>query len=358
MRPPRRRPLALAAALLAALLALPARSEGDGARPIVAVVAANAGTETTDFVVPYGVLAASGAVDVVAVSTEPGPVTLMPALTVELDETIASFARRAPAGADVVVVPAVHGADDPTLIAWVRAQAERGARIVAVCDGVWVVARAGLLEGRTATGHWYSLDDLERDFPETRWVRDRRWVRDGPVVTTAGVTASLPASLALLEELAGRDAAARVARELGVARWDDAHDGAAFALDARHVATVARNWLAFWRHETVGVPIAGGVDEVALALTADALGRTYRTTVRTVAPSSAPVVTRRGLRVVPDVADGTPEAAALRLREPLPEVAPAAALDATLATLAKRHDASTARLVALQLEYPWRPPGS
>ena len=337
---------------LLSLFASPHPAEG-GARPLVAVVAENDGTEITDFVVPYSVLVQSGAAEVVDVAVHPGAVRFMPAVALEPNDVIDSFDARHPEGASYVVVPAMHRSDDPALLDWVRAQASRGATIVGICDGVWVLAQAGLLEGRAATGHWYSLDDLEKRYPRTRWVRNRRYVRDGSIVTTTGVTASLPAALALVEEIAGRERAEATARELGVPRWSDEHESGRFHLDAAHVATAAGNWLAPWRWERVGIPIAAGVDEMALAFAADANGRTYLSTVVATASTLGPVVGRRGLRLLPDA---TATSAGVDRVEPLPDagVPPAQVLDHTLARIAAEHGEETARFVALQLEYPWR----
>jgi hypothetical protein len=204
-----------------------------------------------------------------------------------------------------VIVPAVHRSDDARLLAWLRRQAARGATVVGICDGVWVLANAGLLEGHTATGHWYSLPSLRRTFPGVHWVEGRRFVRDGPVMTTTGVTASLPASVALVGMLGGDTAAQHAAGRLGVAGADPTHDSGGFRLRAGHVWTGASNELLFWRWEVVGVPVRDGVDEIALALTADPLGRTYRTTVLTIADTRDAVRTCHGLTLLPDADAGT-----------------------------------------------------
>lgn len=347
-----RRPRPIIAAVGAAVM-MSAGVCRAAAMPVVAVVALNAGTETTDFLVPYGVLATSGAVDIHAVSITAGPVALHPALTVELDETIASFDAAHPAGADVVIVPAVHDPADAQLLGWLQHQARAGAGIVAICDGVWPVAAAGLLDGKRATGHWYSLDRLQSTYPSTTWLRDRRYVRDGTVMTTTGVTASIPASLALVEQFAGRDTAQAVAGRLGVREWGDAHDSTEFSLTPRDMMAAARNWLGFWRYERVGIPVANGMDEIALALSADAWARTYRTRVLAVAPSPGLVRLRDGIALVPDAVE---TAGAVDRLEPAPSAgeAPTAALDRTLTSIERAHGAATADFVALQLEYPER----
>lgn len=320
-------------------------------RPIVAVVASEDGAELTDFVVPHGILAASGAADVIALATAPGPIDMFPALAVWPDATTAEFDSRYPDGADYVIVPAVHNPDDPVLTGWIRKQAERGATIVGVCDGVLVLVSSGLLEGRRATAHWYSLAKLEEKHPETRWVRDQRYVADGGVVTTTGVSASVPVSLALVEAIAGSSRAERLADSLGVHDWGTDHDSELYGVSRRHFLTAAANMVAFWRKETVGVEVAPNVDGISLALLADAWGRTLRSSVLAIGPSREPVRTRAGLWLV---SDRTPEEARKKRMLPPPsELEVGTAIDQALGGIADAYGDRTAALVALQLEYPW-----
>jgi transcriptional regulator GlxA family with amidase domain len=314
------------------------------ARPLVAVLAHNDGTETTDFVVPYGVLRESDAADVLAVALRDEPVTMMPALRIRAQLDVAAFDRTHPEGADYVIVPAMHHADDPAVSRWLAAQARSGATIVGICDGAWVLGAAGLLDGRAATTHWFSRARLREKFPSMTWAEDRRYVADRGVVTTTGVSASIPLSLTLVEAIAGRERAEALARELGARDFGASHSSRAFVLDRGSLWTALANTLAFWSHETVGLRAEPGVDEVALALTADAYSRTYRTSVRTV--SSAPEsVSRRGLTILAD------EVGAGGAREiPLAPVGESA-LDAALAGIARRYGPATADFVALQLEY-------
>ena len=136
------------------------------ARPLVAIVGINDATETTDYLMPYGILRRAGVADVVALSTGPGPVALYPALTVEADATIAEFDARHPDGADYVIVPAMSRDDDPAALHWIQKQAATGARIIGVCAGVKVVGAAGLLDNKRATTHWYYLSQLREKVPE------------------------------------------------------------------------------------------------------------------------------------------------------------------------------------------------
>jgi transcriptional regulator GlxA family with amidase domain len=319
-------------------------------RPLIAIIGINEETEVTDYVMPYGILRRAGVADVVALATGPGPVDLYPALRVEPDATVADFDARHPEGADYVIVPAMSRDDDPVALGWINAQAARGATVVGVCAGAKIVGAAGLLDGKRATTHWFYVDDLRRRHPSAVYVPDRRLVADTGVVTTTGITASMPMMLTLIEAIAGRDRAEGVARDLGLFVWDARHDSGAFKLTRPFALTVAANVLAFWNREELGIDLAPGIDEVSLALVADAWSKTYRSRTRTFASSAEAVVTRSGLRVLPDrVATSWP---AERLLPAIGDRPPARALDEALQGIEGRYGRRTADAVAVQLEYP------
>lgn len=319
------------------------------ARPLIAVVGINDATETTDYVMPTGILRRADIADVVMLSTEAGPVKLYPALAVEADATIEAFDADHPEGADYVIVPAMSRDDDPVVTTWLRRQAKDGAIIIAVCAGAKVVAAAGLLDERRATTHWYYLRELLKRHPSIRYVADRRMVLDRGTATTTGITASMPMILTLVEAIAGREKAAAVAGDLGLERWDARHDSSAFGLTRPFAATVLGNSLAFWRGDRLGIPLEPGMDEVSLALVADAWSRTYRSQVELFAASPAAVEIGGGLRLLPDRVTAAWSGERLILNG---SKRPAQALDSTLKDIGVRYGRGTAHAVAMQLEYP------
>jgi transcriptional regulator GlxA family with amidase domain len=92
--------------------------------------------------------------------------------------------------------------------------ASRVRRLASVCSGTFLLAEAGLLDGRRVTTHWRGCDELARRYPALTVERDPIFVRDGTVYTSAGVTAGMDLALALVEEDHGRQVALRVARQL------------------------------------------------------------------------------------------------------------------------------------------------
>jgi transcriptional regulator GlxA family with amidase domain len=119
---------------------------------------------------------------------------------------------------DTLIVAGGHGVrqavGDEVLVRWVRSAARRSRRVTSVCSGTFLLARAGLLEGRTVTTHWASCDLLADAHPELTVDPNPIFVRDGDVWTSAGVTAGMDLALALVEDDLGREVALEVARWL------------------------------------------------------------------------------------------------------------------------------------------------
>lgn len=118
---------------------------------------------------------------------------------------------------DTLMIPGGSGpmsARDAAVLHWVRATAKRSSRMVSVCTGAFLLAQAGLLDGRRATTHWMYAAELARRHPQVTVDPDRIYIRDGNVYTSAGVTAGMDLALALVEEDFGSAVALEVARRL------------------------------------------------------------------------------------------------------------------------------------------------
>jgi transcriptional regulator GlxA family with amidase domain len=104
----------------------------------------------------------------------------------------------------------------PRLIEFVRQGLGRYRRVAATCTGAFILAEAGLLDGRRATTHWYHARDLQARYPKIKVEEDRIFIVDGPVWTSAGMTAGIDLALAMVEKDLGADIARAVARKLVV----------------------------------------------------------------------------------------------------------------------------------------------
>lgn len=325
-------------------------------RPVVAVLGHHEGAEITDLMVPYGILHRSDVARVLVVGTRRSPFILAP-LTVRVHPhmDIRQFSSRYPRGADYVLVPAIARREDPEVVAWLRAQARLGAIIVGICSGVMTVSAAGFLRDRRGTGHWQDVAPLQKANPGMTYVPNRRYVVDRGVMTTTGVSASLPAAMALVEALSDSRKAARIAAELGAVGWGGGHDSGAFGPQAMAELRKLKARRQRLPKAVFGVPVADGVDDVALAFTLDAYARPgYADQAVAVARRRGDIVTRGGLRLAPDVTGGAGPSLML---PPVPSRAPARALDMALEDIARRYDGEVARAVALELEHPWKAGG-
>lgn len=135
-----------------------------------------------------------------------------------LQVTPAFALSEAPSPIDTLIVAGGDGSRDAStdeeLLAWIRDAAPRTRRTASVCTGAFVLAAAGLLDGRRATTHWAAAERLAKRFPKVEVDPEPIYLRDGDVWTSAGVTAGMDLALALVEEDLDRGAALTIARHL------------------------------------------------------------------------------------------------------------------------------------------------
>jgi transcriptional regulator GlxA family with amidase domain len=118
---------------------------------------------------------------------------------------------------DTLIVPGGTGAQAMRkceVLAWLREISKKARRTASICTGAFLLARAGLLDGKAVTTHWMFAKELARQYPKLRVEADRIYIQDGRLYTSAGVTAGMDLALALLDEDLGSALALQVARSL------------------------------------------------------------------------------------------------------------------------------------------------
>ena len=188
------------------------------------------GVELLDFAGPFEVFSAARVspesaerlLDVFTVAESMDPVTCNNPLTVLPKYTLSS----APP-VDILVVPGGRGTrtavDRPDLIAWIAAQAATAALTTSVCTGSFLLAQAGLLDGKAATTHWGSIERMRQDFPGLDVREETRWVDAGTVVSSAGVSAGIDMALYVLARLFGQPIADATARGIEYDHWEQSN---------------------------------------------------------------------------------------------------------------------------------------
>ncbi|MET9530848.1 MULTISPECIES: DJ-1/PfpI family protein [unclassified Streptomyces] len=158
--------------------------------------------------------------EVVLAAETMDPVTTSAGVRVLPDRTFHEVSTRS---IDTLLVPGavevdshrrVHALADPVVVGWVRTLAARTRRVTSVCVGAHLLAAAGLLDGRRATTHWSTAQQLAADHPGVEVDADPIFIREGDVWTGAGISACLDLALALVADDFGEAVALRVARQL------------------------------------------------------------------------------------------------------------------------------------------------
>ncbi|MET8682678.1 helix-turn-helix domain-containing protein [Streptomyces sp. NPDC004732] len=165
----------------------------------------------TDEAAGYQVVLAAASMD--PVTTGAG-VRILPDLTFEEAAHRSIDTLLVPGAVEVDEERRVHPLVDPRLVEWVQVLAGRSHRITSVCVGAHLLAAAGLLDGKRATTHWSTAQQLAADHPEVQVDADPIFIREDNVWTGAGISACLDLSLALIADDLGEAVALRVARQL------------------------------------------------------------------------------------------------------------------------------------------------
>jgi putative intracellular protease/amidase len=323
----------------------------DPHKPTVAVLLGNTFSEPTDVLGPYAMFAESGEYNVYTVAasrtirTLSGGLDLVPHLSFE------DLATRLHGDPDIVVVPQIvdiRASINAPVVAWVKRQAHGHALLFSWCTGSEVLAESGALDGKAATAHWGDIDRLQRIYPRVHWQRGVRYVDGGSLLSTAGLTAGVDATLHFLARRNGGELAAKVADGLHIppSPFVENPQCRQFELgpaDAIFVLNAGFRWpkprLSVWLYD--------GVGELDLGSAADVYGVSAAYQIHTLS-TAASVVSRHGIQFVPrkQVRTVSPEPSLALRNEGSQQFAYVAAVE----DLALRQDTWTARFAAKRLE--------
>ncbi|AOO66466.1 DJ-1/PfpI family protein [Sulfurospirillum halorespirans] len=118
---------------------------------------------------------------------------------------------------DLLIIPGgvvTKELEDDDVIAWIKSTASSTPITASICTGAFLLAKAGLLEGKASTTHWEDIDELHALFPSLHVKENMRWVDEGSIVTSAGISAGIDMSLHLVERLMGKELAVNTARQM------------------------------------------------------------------------------------------------------------------------------------------------
>lgn len=169
--------------------------------------------------------------------------------------------------------------------------------LLTICGGSYSAARTGILDGRTATSHTGILRIVREQMPGITWLEGRRYVDDGTLVTSAGITSGLDATLYVIARTHGREAALRAARQVRYPHMQYLDDPTFEVSAGSPLTTTLR--AAFLSQETMTLAIFDGASEITLAALSGTYTRSLSTRVLPVSVVHRVITTRHGLHVVP-----------------------------------------------------------
>ncbi|SFL91444.1 DJ-1/PfpI family protein [Salibacterium qingdaonense] len=120
---------------------------------------------------------------------------------------------------DIVIIPGGYGAeaveiDNPNVIQWIQRQQFKTEIMISVCTGAFLLAKAGILDGKRAATHWMDAARLEKEFPAVSVVRDVKYVDEGSVITSGGISAGINMSFHVLSRLHDKSVAKQTAKRM------------------------------------------------------------------------------------------------------------------------------------------------
>lgn len=120
---------------------------------------------------------------------------------------------------DILIIPGGYGAEtveihNDVLIRWILEHVKKASLVASVCTGAFLLAQAGLLDGKSAVTHWMDADRLEKEYPNVHVLRDVKFKDEGKVVTSAGISSGIDMCLYLVKRLLGTDVASNTAKRM------------------------------------------------------------------------------------------------------------------------------------------------
>ncbi|MCC8437325.1 DJ-1/PfpI family protein [Brevibacillus sp. M2.1A] len=274
----------------------------DANKPTVAVLLANESTEVFDFLVPYEMFAMTEAYNVYGVAPDREIKSLTGGLDVvphySFDEMDAMLGK----SPDIIVIPFMPILDEKKYTPvreWIQKHASDKTLLLSICNGAENLADTGLLNGKSAATHWGDIDRLIKQYPKVQWVKDLRYVPQGNIISSAGLTSGIDATLYVISQQLGEEAAEKVAVEMNYPSYDYVKKPQMepFTAGLSDITFILNNAYQ-WNKVKAGVLLYNGVDELDLSAAFDTYAASGTTSTLTVSGANEPIVTKHGLNLV------------------------------------------------------------
>ena len=348
-------------------------------KPTVAVLLGSETTEVIDFLAPYELFSATNKFNVFAVAPTGNVTTLSGGLDVIPHYSFEELNALLGKSPDVLVVPYILHMENEAyqpVKDYIQKHSTDETTILSICGGAVNLAHAGLLDGKSAATHW--ADQVEQNYPEVNWIRNQRYVVDGHIVSSAGLSSGIDASLYVISQLAGEQIAQSAAKTINYPNYHYVADPAMEPFSFQFRDAVFLQNIAFTLNkQKVGVLLYDGIQETALASVFDTHPASATTRAIAISKTNSPVKTQHHLYLLPRyhydnapevnrlfvpgtraLRDAEKDAAQWSSKKPESEIVYVHAyqperfvLEAPIEDLAKQTNIPTAEFAAKRLEY-------
>ncbi|MGD8192214.1 DJ-1/PfpI family protein [Brevibacillus ginsengisoli] len=267
-------------------------------KPTVAVLLGNETTYGSDFIIPYELFSRTGAYNVYAVASDHKVKTLTGGLEVLPDYSLKELDQLLRNSPDIIAIPFMRISDekkfDP-IRKWIHQHSKT--TLLSICGGSGNLAATGLLRGKSAASHWLNIGEFQKKYPETNWISDQRYVVDGNVISSAGVSSGIDASLYVISQKLGEPVAAKIAKEMNYPSYHFVKNPKMDPFNFE-IGTYVLNHAYHWNKKPVGALLYNGMEEFALTSVFDIYSNTGTTKVLSISNSGQPIVTKHGLNLI------------------------------------------------------------
>ncbi|MFC9712563.1 DJ-1/PfpI family protein [Paenibacillus sp. NPDC056933] len=274
----------------------------DANKPTVAVLLENEVTEVFDFLVPYEMFAMTEAYNVYGVAPDRKIKSLTGGLDVIPHYSFDEMDTMLGKSPDIIVIPFMPILNDKKYAPvreWIQKHSGNQTILLSICNGAENLADTGLLNGKSAATHWGDINRLIKKYPDIHWVKDQRYVAQGNIVSSAGLTSGIDATLYVISQQLGDAAAKKVAENMNYPSYNyvinpNMEPFNAGLSDITYVLNNAYQW----NKAKAGVLLYNGADELDLSAAFDTYGASGTTRTLTISNKNEPIVTKHGLNLV------------------------------------------------------------
>ena len=275
----------------------------DAQKPTAVIMLGNTVSEITDVLAPYALLAKTGLYNVYTVAETSGVRSLSGGLDLLPDYSFASLATLLKQPPALVIVPAIteiQSSQNRPVLEWLHQQSQAASMVMSWCTGAEVLAESGLLDGLPATAHWADLSSLTKRYPQVKWQNNQRYVdTDQQIITTAGLTSGIDATLYFLQKMHGANVSQQLADMINYSDRSYLEHATMQPFSITPSDSVyLLNAAFYWPKQTLGIWLSQGVDELTLAAFFDVYTGSWVYDFRTIG-AEPNIRSAHGLQLIP-----------------------------------------------------------